>query len=216
VPSSAQCWLARHYRNAGQAAYVRKLLERVAEEDPGRLAKDRLFPLAVLWLPVPGAPAELRKTAVFGGGQPVACFRSGWNPDDTYLAIKGGTPAVSHGHMDVGSFVYDAHGERWCHELGAEDYNLPGYFGNKRWNYYRLQNRSHNTLEIDGRLQEAASKPCPVIAQSVTGPKPFASFDLTGAYAGAAAKVTRPARLAPAAGTAVLEDEIAKPSGGIV
>ena len=51
----------------------------------------------------------------------------------------------------------------------AKNYNLPGYFGGKRWTYYRLQNRSHNTLEIDGKLQNAKSKPCPLTASSLTG-----------------------------------------------
>jgi hypothetical protein len=216
VPSSAQCWLARHYRHAGQAAYVRSLLERVAGEEPGSLTKDRFFPLAVLWLPDAAPPAPHPKVAVFGGEQPAACFRSGWQPDAAYLAVKGGTPAVSHGHMDVGSFVYDAHGERWCHELGAENYNLPGYFGNKRWAYYRLQNRSHNTLEIDGRLQQAACKPCPMVSHVLGGATPSASFDLSAAYAGAAAKVTRTARFDAATGSAVIEDEIEQPAGDVV
>lgn len=216
VPSSAQCWLARHYRHPGQTAYVRSLLERVATEDPGNLAKDRFFPLAVLWLPPPAAAAASAKATVFGGEQALACFRSGWQPDDPYLAIKGGSPAVSHGHMDVGSFVYDAHGERWCHDLGAENYNLPGYFGGKRWTYYRLQNRSHNTLEIDGRLQVANCKSCPMISRTTTGASYAAGFDLSAAYAGAAAKVTRTARFDAATGSAVIEDEIEKPAGETV
>ena len=216
VPSSAQCWLAGHYRDAAQTAYVRGLLERVAAEEPKSLAKDRFFPLAVLWLPKAAAAPTLTKAAAFGGQQAVAVFRSGWQPKDAYLAIKGGTAAASHGHMDVGSFVYDAHGERWCHDLGAEDYNLPGYFGNKRWTYYRLQNRSHNTLEIDGQLQNPKSKPCPITASTLTGSLLRAAFDLTDAYAGAATKVTRTAAFEAASGVASIEDVIEQPAGDVV
>ena len=216
VPSSAQCWIAGHYRDAVQTAHVRGLLERVAAGDGKSLAKDRFFPLAVLWLP-PSTPAiKLPTAAVYGGQQPMALFRSGWEPNDTYLAIKGGTPAASHGHMDVGSFVYDTRGERWCHDLGAENYNLPGYFGNKRWTYYRLQNRSHNTLEIDGKLQNAKCKPCPVAKSDLSGKTASATLDLTAAYAGAAAKVLRSAAFDPATGVAVIEDTITAPTGETV
>jgi len=216
VPSSAQCWLAAHYRDAAQTAFVRGLLERVAVEDPKGLAKDRFFPLAVLWLPKPVAAPALAKAATFGGEQAVALFRSGWQPKDAYLAIKGGTAAASHGHMDVGSFVYDAHGERWCHDLGAENYNLPGYFGNKRWTFYRLQNRSHNTLEIGGLLQNAKSKPCPLTTSALTGNPLRAAFDLSGAYTGSAAKVTRTATFDPTNGAAVIGDVIEQPAGEVV
>ena len=217
VPSSTQCWLAGHYHAAEQVAFVRGLLERVAADEPEALGKDRFFPLAVLWLPQPAkaAPA-LSKVAVFSGEQPMALFRTGWQPKAAYFAIKGGTPAASHGHMDVGSFVYDAHGRRWLHELGAENYNLPGYFGGKRWLYYRLQNRSHNTLEIGGRLQNPQSPPCPLTASTLTGNSLRAAFDLSGAYADSAAKVTRTADFDPATGVVIIEDVIVQPAGEVV
>lgn len=216
VPSSAQCWIAGRYRDAAQTAHVRGLLGRVAAGDLKALAKDRFFPLAVLWLPAELPATPLPKAAAYTGEQPMALFRSGWEPDDAYLAIKGGTPAASHGHMDVGSFVYDVRGERWLHDLGAENYNLPGYFGGKRWTYYRLQNRSHNTLEIDGKLQNAKCKPCPIIDSGLAGSAFKATFDLTGAYAGAAAKVLRSATFDPATGVAVIEDSITTPNGDTV
>jgi hypothetical protein len=66
-------------------------------------------PLTLLWLP-PAPPARLAPAlaAAFRGEQAVANFRTGLDPQDAFIAIKGGTPAASHGHMDVGSFVYDA------------------------------------------------------------------------------------------------------------
>jgi Heparinase II/III-like protein len=215
VPSPAQGWLAAHYRNAVQARHIRGLLSRAMDEG-GRFRTDRYFPLSVLWLP--GVPPEtsLPNAAVFRGEQAMAMFRTGWDPGDAYLAIKGGTPAASHGHMDVGSFVYDAHGERWIHDLGKEDYNLPGYFGSKRWNYYRLQNRSHNTLEIGGRLQNPNSKPCPLIASSLTDEVAGASFDLSDAYADSAGKVVRRVRFDKRSGTTGIEDLVSAPSGAIL
>ena len=217
TPSPAQCWLAGKFRDAAQVSHVRGLFARALDEDKGRISGDRWLPLSVLWLPqAPNAGTPLPNAAVFHGEQAMALFRTGWDADATWFAIKGGTPAASHGHMDVGSFVYDALGTRWLHDLGSENYNLPAYFGNKRWSYFRLQNRSHNTLEIAGQLQNARSKPCPLIASSLTGNPLTATFDLTDAYAGAADKVLRTARFDARGGTVRIEDEITKPAGDVV
>jgi hypothetical protein len=170
----------------------------------------------VLWLPKEAKASQPPLAAVFRGEQAAAMFRSGWQSKDAYLAIKGGTPAASHGHMDAGSFVYDAHGLRWLHDMGADNYNLPGYFGKQRWSYYRLQNRSHNTLEIGGALQNAEASPCPVTASMLAGPSPGATFDLTSAYAGSAGKVTREVKFDTTSGRTVLTDLITRPSGAVV
>lgn len=216
VPTAPQCWLARHFKDAKQSAVVRAALDRVAAQAPGELVKDRLSPLAVLWLPAGAGAGSLPPAAVFGGQQAIATFRSGWDPKSAYLAIKGGTPAASHGQMDVGSFVYDAHGRRWLHDLGPDNYNLPGYFKDKRWTYYRLQNRSHNTLEIGGALQDPKSAACPLVASTVSGPSFQATFDLTSAYAGSAEKVVRGATFESKTGVVVLSDRITRPAGEVV
>lgn len=216
TPSPAQCWLATQAKDPAQAWHVRDLLTRALDEGAGKLQGDRYAPLAVLWLPPASAAGKAPpNAAVFHGEQAMAMFRSGWKPAAAWLAIKGGTPAASHGHMDVGSFAYDAHGLRWLHDLGAENYNLPDYFGGKRWTYFRLQNRSHNTLEIDGKLQNARAKPCPLIESTLTGASLAAAFDLSDAYAGAATKVVRRARFRARTGVVRIEDEIAEPSGAV-
>jgi len=216
IPTAAQCWLAAQYKDAAQTAHVRGLFTRILDEGGKGIAGDRHFPLALLWLPAAQAAPRLQNAAVYHGEQAMALFRTGWDSKASWLAIKGGTPAASHGHMDVGSFVFDAHGTRWLHDLGAENYNLPGYFGGKRWTYYRLQNRSHNTLEIGGKLQNAKAKPCPLVSSAVTGNPLSASFDLTDAYAGSASKVVRSARFDATKGTTRITDEIEAPAGDVV
>jgi hypothetical protein len=174
-------------------------------------------PLSLLWLPQ--APAEdqvMPLAAVFLGEQAVATFRTGWTFKDTFFAIKGGTPAASHGHMDVESFVYDAHGVGWIHDLGIENYNLPGYFGDKRWTYFRLQNRSHNTLEINGQLQNPKANSCPVISHTLTGIRLAAAFDLSAAYTGSAEKVMRSVAFHSRSGAVSLNDEGTNPAGPVV
>lgn len=124
-PSPAQSWLSRKFADAGQARHVRSMLRRALAEgtDTSLHGVERHFPLHLLWLPSepsddwPDGPLA----ASFSGKQPVAMFRSSWKPDAAYLAIKGGTAHVSHGQMDVGSFVYDAGGVRWFHDMGADN-----------------------------------------------------------------------------------------------
>ena len=216
TPSPAQCWLAGRYKDAGQTQHVRSLFTRALDEGKGRNKNERYGPLSVLWLPsAPEGESVIPNAAVFHGEQAMAMFRDGWSDEDAWFAIKGGTPAASHGHMDVGSFVYDAHGVRWFHDLGSDNYNLPDYFGKKRWRYYRMQNRSHNTLEINGKLQNADAKPCPIIASSLTGKSLSATFDLSAAYVGSAGKVQRTSRFDVGSGSVRIEDEITSPSGEV-
>jgi hypothetical protein len=216
IPSPAQSWIASHYIDPAQSAHVRDLLTRSlgGAKEPSK--SDRYGPLSVLWLPAD--PGDIRRPTAgeFKGEQAMALFRTGWETTDAWLAIKGGTPAASHGHMDVGSFVYDARGERWFHDLGADNYNLPGYFGDKRWDYHRLQNRSHNTLEIAGRLQNPEAAPCPQVSSSTSGAMFSAAFDLSAAYDNSAAKVLRSANFDSDSGVVVLRDEITAPRGEII
>lgn len=217
VPSAAQAWIATRYKDAAQARFVRDSFSQLLDQRKGRLDGERWFPLTLLWLPpAPTENSPLPLAGVFQGEQAMAMFRTGWQPQDAWLAIKGGTPAASHGHMDVGSFAYDAHGERWLHDLGSENYNLPGYFGKTRWDYFRLQNRSHNTLEINGKLQNPKSKPCPLTDSKIAGNPLAASFDLTDAYQGSASRVVRSARFDKKSGRARIEDQITEPAGQVI
>ena len=44
-----------------------------------------------------------------------------------FLFCQGGKNGCTHGHLDLGSFVLDALGERWSMDFGGDDYALPGY-----------------------------------------------------------------------------------------
>jgi hypothetical protein len=113
----------------------------------------------------------------------VACFRSGWNdPNALYVGFKGGDNQAGHSHLDLGSFVLDAHGERWAVDLGSDDYNLPAYFGKDRWKYYRLRTESHNTLLIDDANQQTKAK-APLVRFHASPARGHAVADLTAAYA---------------------------------
>lgn len=79
----------------------------------------------------------------------VATARSGWEDElALFVAGKAGDNATGHSHMDIGSWVLDALGQRWFVELGSDNYNLPGYFHEPRWTYYRKRPEGQNTLVV--------------------------------------------------------------------
>ena len=99
-----------------------------------------------------------------GGENPVALVHGDWSFTDTdmMLGIKAGRCDYSHGHMDVGSFVYDAMGVNWSVDLGLQDYNSmaaaaasagrsSGYEQTSmRWDFFRYNNFNHSTITING------------------------------------------------------------------
>ncbi len=118
----------------------------------------------------------------FFKGIDVTFFRSAWeDPQALYVGFKGGNNKANHSHLDLGTFVLDAHGYRWAVDLGGDNYNMPAYFGKQRWTYYRLKTEGHNTLVINGVNQETSAR-APIIAFHATPAWAFAVTDLTAAY----------------------------------
>ena len=129
-----------------------------------------------------GAKADNMPLDAFFRGIDVAFFRSAWeDPQALYVGFKGGNNKANHSHLDLGTFVLDAHGYRWAVDLGSDNYNLPAYFGKQRWTYYRLKTAGHNTLVING-VNQATSARAPIIAFHATSARAFAVADLTAAY----------------------------------
>jgi hypothetical protein len=130
----------------------------------------------------------------FHGPAELAIFRSAWNdPRALFVGFKAGRNDVNHAHLDLGSFVLDADGVRWAHDLGPDNYNLPGYFDSKsgkRWSYYRLENHSHNTIAF-GKLRQAATAMAPITVFRSTPQRASAIADLSAAYPGTAKKILR-------------------------
>jgi len=124
-------------------------------------------------------------------GVNVVFMRSAWDDERAiYVGFKGGDNAANHSHLDLGSFVLDALGERWALDLGSDNYNLPGYWREKRWTYYRLKTEGHNTLTLDGFNQHPRAT-APVVAFSSSRSRSHAVVDLTKAYASYASSVKR-------------------------
>jgi hypothetical protein len=112
----------------------------------------------------------------------VATFRGAWEDKMAfYVGFKGGSNEATHAHLDLGTFVLDALGERWALDLGPDSYQLPGYFGKQRWSYYRTRTEGHNTLTIDGENQNLTGR-SRLVAFLSTPQRAFAVADLTDAY----------------------------------
>ena len=142
-------------------------------------------------------------------------FRTSWtDPNAVCLAIKGGSPGVSHGHMDVGSFVIDASGLRWAADLGPESYHKIESRGMslwgrsqdaQRWTIFRYHNLSHNTLAVNGQHQRVRGS-APIIRYSDRKTFPHVVFDMSSVYEGQLAQALRGASLLPS-GHILIQDE---------
>ncbi len=175
-------WLARHFHQPVYAWYERE------HAAPGALD--------LVWYEPDGADpktAALPMDRLFRNAE-VVSMRSEWeNPKAIFVGFKAGDNKANHSHLDMGSFVMDALGARWAVDLGADDYNLPGYFGKQRWEYYRLRAEGQNVLVIN---PDKGPDQDPSAAGKIIRfePKPgsaFAIADLTAAYKRHAQKVWR-------------------------
>ena len=175
-------WLARQFKQPVCAWYERRATTPSA--------------LDLLWYDPAGADpkaAGLPLDRYFRGAE-VAVLRSDWeNPQALFVGFKAGDNKANHSHLDLGSFVFDAAGVRWAMDLGADDYNLPGYFGGQRWNYYRLRAEGQNTLVLNpgqGPDQDPTANTRITRFES-TKERAFVIADLTPAYSKNARQVWR-------------------------
>lgn len=169
----------------------------------GSLVNDRLLPAIMLWsggLSIDKiTPPE--STVWLGKGKvPVAMMRTSWTDDNAvYVGIKGGSVSVNHAHMDIGSFIMEADGERWAMDFGMQDYEsleskgiaLFGRTQNaQRWTVFRLTNLVHNTLTVDSQHQLVTGSATITSWGDRRGFK-NAVTDMTEVYKGQVAKAVR-------------------------
>ncbi|MBK9138658.1 MAG: heparinase II/III family protein [Verrucomicrobia bacterium] len=186
-------WMAHRFGRPAYAAYQRE----VASPHPLDL---------VWWRPefTSAVRDDLPLNKHFRAAE-VVTFRNRWGDRNAlFVGFKAGDNKANHSNLDLGSFVLDALGVRWVVDLGADDYNLPGYFGAKRWSYYRMRAESHNTLVLNPSTEPDQD---PSAATRITAFEPnprraFAEADLTPAYVRHARGVTR--RLTVADGNRVV------------
>ena len=97
--------------------------------------------------------------------------------DEMWVSFHGGSNQFGHAHFDAGTFCFDALGERWATDIGADDYNLPEW-GYSHGKYYVVRAEGHNVPVINPD-EEGGQNNTPIIS-TITE---FESCDEQGGYA---------------------------------
>ena len=198
--SPAMFWFYDKTKDASILYNQARLYQRDGKE---RILKDRLAPAMLIW----GASASLSKIQEpdqlvwkAQGDNPVCLMRSSWSDTSgVYVGVKLGSPSVNHGHMDIGSFVFEANGVLWGMDMGGENYNqleTKGVdlwnrkSGSQRWDVYRYNNRTHNTLSFNRRYQYVEGK-AQIDKYSELAEHMYVVSDLTSVYEGQVKNVKR-------------------------
>ena len=171
----------------------------------------RHLPLMVLWgvgfgrVPVADMDEGVSPSSLYyksEGQNPICVMRSGWETEDIWLGFKVGNPSCPHGHMDVGSFLFEYGGARFAVDLGSDSYTKVAEAGlggsmfdmeaeSIRWNrLLRYNNLSHNTLTINGQFQNLDVK-SDFVDNSANVSRMYAVGDLTPAYKGQVKSIKR-------------------------
>lgn len=164
---------------------------------------NRLLPAAMLWgkgVSVKEISEPVKNSWDGKGGNEITVMRTGWkNKQDIYVGFKGGSPSVSHAHMDAGSFVMDAGGVRWSADFGMQQYNSLESAGldiwnmnqnSQRWDVFRYSNRSHSTLTVNGHLQNVGGE-ARIVKTSGDSLQMHAIMDLSSIYSNDLKKAMR-------------------------
>jgi len=213
--NSTVFWFANKYKAPSLLWNQQKIWDGVVKQKPSDLAQGRTSVLALLW-GLPKATQPKRLSWMGQGRNPVAMFRTSWNDEAIYLAIKGGGANFHHSHLDAGTFVVDAYGLRWAMDLGNEDYHKIETLGGGilwdhkqtggRWKLFRYGNFSHNTLTVNGQLQRVTGY-APIIRYSDDSTFPHAVIDMTSVYEGQLKNAIRGASILPS-GQILVQDQL--------
>ena len=207
--SPARAWLAKKFDSPFALQHTRELLADFMQKNSvvpfdraiQSTVANRFFALHEVWFP--GKPTETVTNppldSHFRGAADIATFRSAWNDTNAIFAgFKAGESSIGHGHLDLGSFVLDADGQRWAMDLGGDTvagiYIRPDYFNvtknEQRWTYFRANNHSHNTVTPGDMLQNRHIV-APITKFESTPENAFAIVDLTPAYTNAVTNLHR-------------------------
>ncbi|MBT4138579.1 MAG: heparinase [Candidatus Latescibacteria bacterium] len=198
-PMASMFWLASVFNDPFVADAEHRLIAKT----------DRVSPQHVVWY-VPQPNSEIAHPSLdkrFRGPVELALFRSAWNDVNAlWVGIKAGYNEANHSHLDLGNFELDALGVRWARDLGSDNYNMPGYFGDQRWEYYRLISKSHNIPTLNGQEQDPSGT-ATLTQFDTTGTFPHAQIDLTKGYLNQTKSIVRGTALINNRRAVLVQDE---------
>lgn len=165
--------------------------------------------------PPPGPAAPPQPLDLIYRDAGVATLRSSWtDPQATFVGIKAGSAAGNrHAHLDAGTVIIDALGERWLTEIGRGPY-ITRYFNQDRYLYFQARTEGHNTLLVApeknrGGNQKISGKTI-ISGLASSADEAMCRIDLTDVYP-AASRVVRTIRLFAERRCVALTDEIELP-----
>jgi hypothetical protein len=199
-------WFARQFKRpdwlATELAQIDECMESYETGDYDD-SNYRLLALALLWRDpkiTDSQDSQAPRHWLGRGPMPVAVHRSAFQePLALYAAIKGGSPALSHAHMDVGSFLLQSDGVVWAKDFGMQEYHSLESIGinlwdrdekGTRWTIFRLGPEGHNILRFNGAPQVVAGN-AQFVRFHAEGSTPHSVLDLSPVYAGQAERVQR-------------------------
>lgn len=188
-------FFSKHYGQPEIAEWFRKEIEKTIRQNQ---PMHQLFFLSLPWFN-PASPAQNEQIPALEVYHNSINDLLVLNVDrkekgSVFLVAKGGLPNQAHQQMDCGTFIIESDSVCWTEDLGADDYALPGFWdgkpGGDRWKYFRNNNFSHNTLNIDRQPQYANGKAF-VCEENTHTAQPYARLDLSEVYKVQACKAFR-------------------------
>lgn len=179
-------FFSKHYGQPEIAEWFRKEIEKTIRQNQ---PMHQLFFLSLPWFN-PASPAQNEQIPALEVYHNSINYLLVLNVDrkekgSVFLVAKGGLPNQAHQQMDCGTFIIESDSVCWTEDLGADDYALPGFWdgkpGGDRWKYFRNNNFSHNTLNIDRQPQYANGKAF-VCEENTHTAHPYARLDLSEVY----------------------------------
>ena len=189
-------WLGRHFDNDVLSWYAANA------PAPGALG--------VLSYAAGRSPKEvgLPLDRVFQPAQ-VVSMRSAWgDPNALFVALHAADNRTAGAHLDAGTFVLEAGGQRFAIDLGEDEPSMDGYFDSEaspetpltfgtRWLFYRARAEGHNTLVLNPSLEpdQYPSAEARIEKMTSNGEARWATADLTPVYLRHAKRARRGVRM---------------------
>ena len=196
----AMFWIAQKKQDPSVLWSEKKFLE---IDDFSKFKWLNSLPAIMIWgkdIPISNIAEPSEKFWYGQGSNPVAMMRTSWTePDALFLGFKAGSPSVNHGHMDVGSFMFESDGVRWAGDLGQQNYESLESLGMKifgkdqeaeRWTVFRMGTYSHNVLIVNDEQQRVEGY-AKIEKHSEDETFMFSTSDISSVYEGQLKKAIR-------------------------
>ena len=142
------------------------------------------------------------------------CARSSWERGALYVGMMGGINKLGHGQIDAGSFVYHNAGSVWFIDLGTENYNSAGFWGEAtRYRYYVMKPEGNNTITLTSDPKgvpygQTLTSTAPTVAYETNEHGSYMVLDMTDTLGGHATSWYRGMMITNDRKTTIIQDEL--------